>query len=381
MYKNVIIRAYIQPLLRACAFFRAWTFSFIQPARSSSSVHSLISEGVDRLVWVLADLLVGPLEPEAHDPSSSRGRDGESGRRAESDGVARRIGVHPQVRCPHERSVGDGVDDRERGCFLLFCLAASGSNPAENDGVDGVGADGENDHGEVLGACVQGSEGEDETEDGDRFRDRDVSGALVEATRRPRPGDRDETGNEVGRASEGKGNSLVEVKGLNSSREEVLEAVGSKVHVLHECEEPELGVGRGGLEASVRADDTLLANGVCENAVVCQETLFGCKPLGVERIVGKHKSRGQSNDKGCNTLDDEKPLPATETSDFVKLEDTNGDQTSEGSSEDVASVQDGNTSGDLLASVEDGEHVKRTRVLYYLLASIFEGRSRAIQRT
>lgn len=283
------MRAYIQPLFRACAVSRPWTPNLIQPARSSSFARRLVSKGIDGLIGVLANLLVNPLEPEAHNPGSSRGRDGESGGRAESDGVARRVGVHPQVRCPDERSVGDGVDDRERGRFLFFRLATSGRDPAENDGIDGVGTDGENNHGEVLGACVQGSEGKDEAEDGDGFRDGDVPCALVEATRRPRPGDRNEASDEVGRASEGESNSLIEVKGLNSSREEVLEAVRCKrvrtvnqlkwgnqdsptckMHMLHEGEKPELRIGCGSLETSVRADDTLLANRVQEDTVVCQ---------------------------------------------------------------------------------------------------------------
>jgi hypothetical protein len=65
-------------------------------------------------------------------------------------------------------------------------------------------------------------------------------------------------------------------------------------------------------------------------------------------------------------LDDEEPLPATETSNFVELENADGDQASESGCKDIASVQDGDTSSNLLAGVEDGEHVERTGVLYQL---------------
>jgi hypothetical protein len=58
-------------------------------------LNGLVGESVDRLVWVLADLLIRSLQPNPHDPRGSRGRNGKCGGGAESDGVAWCVGVHP----------------------------------------------------------------------------------------------------------------------------------------------------------------------------------------------------------------------------------------------------------------------------------------------
>ena len=55
----------------------------------------LVGESVDRLVRVLADLLVGALEPDTHNPGSSRTSGRESGAGGEGNRVARGIFVHP----------------------------------------------------------------------------------------------------------------------------------------------------------------------------------------------------------------------------------------------------------------------------------------------
>jgi hypothetical protein len=251
------------------------------------------------------------------------------------------------------------VDDS----LLLFGLTTSGRDPAKNDGIDSVRANGEDNHGEVFSTSVQSGEGENETEDSDRFCNGDVPCALVETTRRPRPGDRDEASNEVGWASESESDGLVETKSLDSSREKVLEAISSKVHVLHEGKEPQLRIACSLLETSPRGDDALLAHSIEKNTVVCQQALFGSKPLRIERIIGEDEGGYKSDDECGDALDDEQPLPSRLSGDTVQFEDTDSDQTSEGGCENVASVQDRDARGNLLASVEDREHVERTRVL------------------
>jgi hypothetical protein len=366
-----------------------------------NGVNGLVGESVDRLVWVLADLLVRPLQPNPHDPRGGRGRDGECGGGAESDGVAWCVGVHPKVLqidvscsslwCSCESSL-TGVHTNEAfaivltiasaealfslrqflrilrdysvsNSLLLFSLATCGRYPAKNNGIDRVRANGEDNHGEVFGTSVQGGEGENETEDSDRFCNSDVPCALVETTRRPRPGDRDEASNEVGWASESESDGLVETKSLDSSGEEVFEAVSSKVHVLHEGKEPQLRIACSLLETSPRGYNALLAHSIEKNTIVRQQALFGSKPLRVERVIGEDEGGYKSNDECGDALDNEQPLPSRLSGDTVQFEDADSDQTSESGCENVACVQDRDTRGNLLASVEDGEHVERTRVL------------------
>ena len=200
--------------------------------------------------------------------------------------------------------------------------------------------DGEDNHGEVLCAHVQRRETKDKTKDGDSFGHSDMPCALVEATRRITVGDRTESGNEVRRAGKGESDLCVEFEGFDDGGEEVLESVCSKMHVLHESEEPELRVRCRCLETGEWAHNALFADGVEKNAVVCQDALFRCEPLGVERIVWKDKACDNRYNEGCDTLNDEKPLPAGEIDCAVELEDSNGNETGECSSEDVSGVQD-----------------------------------------
>lgn len=51
--------------------------------------------------------------------------------------------------------------------------------------------------------------------------------ALIVLARRPGPVNGDGTGDEIGRASQDQSKLLVQAKGLDSSREEVLEAIGT----------------------------------------------------------------------------------------------------------------------------------------------------------
>jgi hypothetical protein len=99
--------AYVQPLLRIPKVFSLsgleiyikypeFLINVSRPRyKSCDGFNSLVGESVDRLVWVLADLLIRPLQPDPHDTCGSRGRDGEGGGGAESDGVAWCVGVHP----------------------------------------------------------------------------------------------------------------------------------------------------------------------------------------------------------------------------------------------------------------------------------------------
>ena len=48
-------------------------------------------------------------------------------------------------------------------------MTACTAYPAQDEGIYGVGADGEDDHAEVADSCVEGHCADDETDDGDGF--------------------------------------------------------------------------------------------------------------------------------------------------------------------------------------------------------------------
>jgi hypothetical protein len=242
--------------------------------------------------------------------------------------------------CPYERSVSYRVNDGQSTRLLLLGLTAGRRDPSEDDTVNAVRADGKHDHGEVLRAEVQCRKTQNETEDCNGFGKSDVPCALIEAARRIAVGDRTDSGDEVRWASKGESDLSVEVEGLDDGGEEVLEAVCSKVHVLHESKEPELGVRCGCLETGEWRNDTLFANSVKKDTLVCQDTLFGREPFGVERIVWKNEARNNGYDEGCDTLDDEQPLPAGEIDCSIKLEDSDGDEAGECRCKNVSRVQD-----------------------------------------
>lgn len=75
-----------------CGIYTSSSFPYNVPVARE---HSLVSEGVDRLVRVLTNLLVGALEPDTHDPGRSRASGGEGGAGGQGDGVARGVFVHP----------------------------------------------------------------------------------------------------------------------------------------------------------------------------------------------------------------------------------------------------------------------------------------------
>ena len=62
-------------------------------------------------------------------------------------------------------------------------------------------------------------------------------------------------------------------------------------------------------------------------------------------------------------LYDEEPSPACQTSHAIHLEDAQSDEACKGCGKDVASVENGDTGGDLLSSVEDREHEESTRIV------------------
>lgn len=63
-----------------------------------------------------------------------------------------------------------------------------------------------------------------------------MPGTLVESSGAVRPCNGDDSSDQIRWASEHEGDGLREAKSLHGCREEILEAVGGKMHVLHEGE-------------------------------------------------------------------------------------------------------------------------------------------------
>ena len=66
--------------------------------------------------------------------------------------------------------------------FLLFRLAERRRCPADDDGVDGVGANGEDEARDVSAGSVQGTGSDDEPNNGDQQSAGDVPGTFMHAS-------------------------------------------------------------------------------------------------------------------------------------------------------------------------------------------------------
>lgn len=139
---------------------------------------------------------------------------------------------------------------------------------------------------------------------------------------------------------------------------EVLEAVGSEMHVGHQAEQPNNGVADGLLEARHDRGVSGVGGGVELHAVVGEITLLRSEPLGGGGEVGEDEVSDHRDHEGHDALEDEEPLPAGDAAEAVHaVEDTGSDESGKSGSQDVSGVEDGNASGNLLSVVEDGEDV------------------------
>lgn len=124
---------------------------------------------------------------------------------------------------------------------------------------------------------------------------------LIETSRLVRPVDAGESSNEVGRASQDEGNLPAQAHGLDDRREEVLEAVGGEMHVLHQGKEPDLGIAGRLLETNPWAFLAFFANSVTDDAAVGKDAFLGGQPASVGGVVGKNKSGSNGDNKGYGT--------------------------------------------------------------------------------
>lgn len=122
-------------------------------------------------------------------------------------------------RSPDEADGSADVDNGESRSLLLLRLSAGITDPGEDDGVDGIRANGKDTHGKVPRSSVERSAAEDETKNGDDLGHGDMPGALVKVTRRPRPENRDDAGDQVRGAGQDQCNSGIKAERLNDTGE------------------------------------------------------------------------------------------------------------------------------------------------------------------
>lgn len=103
-------------------------------------------------------------------------------------------------------------------------------------GVDGVRGCGEQAHGEVSHASVECGRRKGEADNGDGLAAGDMPRSFVVLARGPGCEEGECTSNHVRRASQEKSRGSAEAESLDDRWEEVLEAIGTEVQILHEAE-------------------------------------------------------------------------------------------------------------------------------------------------
>lgn len=138
------------------------------------------------LIIRLHQLLIPPLHNKLDNPSHKRRSSRKARTGKHSNTILGSIARVPKIRRPDERGIHNGGDDGNGGGLLFRGLAAGAADPAEDQRVYGVGADGEDDHGEVADAGVVGDGADDEADDCDGFGGGDVPCTFVHLARGPR---------------------------------------------------------------------------------------------------------------------------------------------------------------------------------------------------
>lgn len=127
----------------------------------------LVSVQVDTLIRRRLEPLVLLDEHHANRPGTSDRQQRESSRCTESNSVSRLVGVWPEVSAVDVSDLASDVRHRQHDSFLLFRLAEGRRCPTDDDGVDGIGAHGENEAGNVSTRCVHRAGSDDESDNGD----------------------------------------------------------------------------------------------------------------------------------------------------------------------------------------------------------------------
>jgi hypothetical protein len=150
------------------------------------------------LILRLHEPLVSLLHHKLDHPGNHGRASRKGSRRIHGNTIFGRITRHPQIRRPDERSIHDGRHDSNGRSLFFLGLPACAAHPAENQRVDGISANGKDNHGEIAYARVHGDGADDEADNGHGFGGGYVPGAFVEFARGPRDEEGRGAGDEVG---------------------------------------------------------------------------------------------------------------------------------------------------------------------------------------
>lgn len=85
-------------------------------------------------------------------------------------------------RSPDETCIHHSSDDTDSHSLLLLRLTACGPAPSQDEGVNGIGADSEDNHADVAAGEIHGPTSTKKANDSHSFRDSDMPSALVHSS-------------------------------------------------------------------------------------------------------------------------------------------------------------------------------------------------------
>jgi hypothetical protein len=146
----------------------------------------------------------------------------------------------------------------------------------------------------------------------------------------------------------------------------VLESISSQVEMSHEREEPDDWVGAGLSETDPDTGVSLLLNGIGSNTAVGENSFFRSKPSSGQRCVWKAEEANNGNDEGNSSLEDEKPLPTSQTSRTIhSMEYAGSNESREGCSKDISRTNEVTVSM-LLSECGKGTRKKSRKSIWWL---------------
>lgn len=177
-------------------------------------LNHLVSIEVHILCRAHLDPSVFPLQEDSHPPRTEDAAERKTCTRSETDRVPGTVWLWPKVGTINVANLTSDVGHGQHHGLLLFRLRQCRRRPANNDTVDGIGANRENEASDVPPGGIESRCSDGKSDDGDRKTRSDVPGAFVETSTGPTEEDTCRTGEEERRASHDQSDGRVEAEGF-----------------------------------------------------------------------------------------------------------------------------------------------------------------------